>query len=177
MPTVQTEAGTELDTADTDVLVNLSGQLVIGSLADGVDLMGRKIIVDTYGGMARHNGDALSSKSPSKVDCSASYTMRWVAKNVAAAGPARGYEIQVAYAVGSTHPVGAYMETFGTTAAPEERIMEAIDEVFDLRPATIMHDLDLLHSIYRATSSHDHSGRPDFSWGITDCIGALHQAV
>ena len=173
----QAEAGTELDTADTDVLINPSGQFVIGGPAGDAGLTGRKIIVDTYGGMARHGGGAFSGKDPSKVDRSASYAMRWVAKNVVAAGLARRCEIQVAYAIGSAHPVGVYVETFGTATVPEERIMKAINEVFDLRPAAIVRDLDLLRPIYRATSSYGHFGRPGFSWEATDRVEALRQAV
>ena len=173
----QAEAGTELDTADTDVLINPSGQFVIGGPAGDAGLTGRKIIVDTYGGMARHGGGAFSGKDPSKVDRSASYAMRWVAKNVVAAGLARRCEIQVAYAIGSAHPVGVYVETFGTAAVPEERIMKAVNEVFDLRPAAIVRDLDLLRPIYRATSSYGHFGRPGFSWEATDRVEALRQAV
>ena len=133
--------------------------------------------MDTYGGMARHGGGAFSGKDPSKVDRSASYAMRWVAKNVVAAGLARRCEIQVAYAIGSAHPVGVYVETFGTAAVPEERIMKAVNEVFDLRPAAIVRDLDLLRPIYRATSSYGHFGRPGFSWEATDRVEALRQAV
>ena len=173
----QAEAGTELDTADTDVLINPSGQFIIGGPAGDAGLTGRKIIVDTYGGMARHGGGAFSGKDPSKVDRSASYAMRWVAKNVVAAGLARRCEIQVAYAIGSAHPVGVYVETFGTAAVPEERIMKAVNEVFDLRPAAIVRDLDLLRPIYRATSSYGHFGRPGFSWEATDRVEALRQAV
>ena len=173
----EAEAGTDLGTAHTEVLINPSGQFVIGGPAGDAGLTGRKIIVDTYGGMARHGGGAFSGKDPSKVDRSASYAMRWVAKNVVAAGLARRCEIQVAYAIGSAHPVGVYVETFGTATVPEERIMKAVNEVFDLRPAAIVRDLDLLRPIYRATSSYGHFGRPGFSWEATDRVEALRQAV
>lgn len=122
-------------------------------------LTGRKIIVDTYGGMARHGGGAFSGKDPSKVDRSASYAMRWVAKNVVAAGLARRCEVQVAYAIGKANPVGLFVETFGTETVPVERILAAIREVFDLRPAAIIQDLDLLRPIYRHTSAYGHFGR------------------
>ena len=177
MLTAEAEAGTELATADAEVLINPSGQFVIGGPAGDAGLTGRKIIVDTYGGMARHGGGAFSGKDPSKVDRSASYAMRWVAKNVVAAGLARRCEIQVAYAISSAHPVGVYVETFGTATVPEERIMAAVNGVFDLRPAAIVRDLDLLRPIYRATSAYGHFGRPGFTWEATDRAEALHQAV
>ena len=158
-------------------LVNPTGKFVIGGPHGDTGLTGRKIIVDTYGGMARPGGGAFSGKDPSKVDRSATYAARWVAKNVVAAGLARRCEIQVAYAIGSAHPVGVYVETFGTAAVPEERIMKAVNEVFDLRPAAIVRDLDLLRPIYRATSSYGHFGRPGFSWEATDRVEALRQAV
>ena len=159
------------------IYVNPTGRFVVGGPMGDTGLTGRKIIVDTYGGMARHGGGAFSGKDPSKVDRSASYAMRWVAKNVVAAGLARRCEIQVAYAIGSAHPVGVYVETFGTATVPEERIMKAVNEVFDLRPAAIVRDLDLLRPIYRATSSYGHFGRPGFSWEATDRVEALRQAV
>ena len=173
----EAEAGTELVTAGAEVLVNPSGQFVIGGPAGDAGLTGRKIIVDTYGGMARHGGGAFSGKDPSKVDRSASYAMRWVAKNVVAAGLARRCEIQVAYAIGSAHPVGVYVETFGTAAVSEESIMAAVNKVFDLRPAAIVRDLDLLRPIYRATSAYGHFGRPGFTWEVPDRAEALRQAV
>ena len=173
----EAEAGTELATAGAEVLINPSGQFVIGGPAGDAGLTGRKIIVDTYGGMARHGGGAFSGKDPSKVDRSASYAMRWVAKNVVAAGLARRCEIQVAYAIGSAHPVGVYVETFGTATVPEERILAAVTEVFDLRPAAIVRDLDLLRPIYRATSAYGHFGRPGFTWEATDRAEALRRAV
>ena len=133
--------------------------------------------MDTYGGMARHGGGAFSGKDPSKVDRSGSYAMRWVAKNVVAAGLARRCEIQVAYAIGSAHPVGLYIETFGTETVPVARIAAAIEAVFDLRPAAIVRDLDLLRPIYRATSAYGHFGRPGFSWEETGRAEALRAAV
>lgn len=169
--------GLELVTSDTEILVNPSGQFVIGGPAGDAGVTGRKIIVDTYGGMARHGGGAFSGKDPSKVDRSGSYATRWVAKNVVAAGLARRCEIQIAYAIGSARPVGLYVETFGTETVPTPRITAAIEEVFDLRPAAIVRDLDLLHPIYRATSSYGHFGRPGFSWEATDRIEALRAAL
>ena len=169
--------GLRLATADAEVLVNPSGQFVIGGPAGDAGLTGRKIIVDTYGGMARHGGGAFSGKDPSKVDRSASYAMRWVAKNVVAAGLAQRCEIQVAYAIGSARPVGLYIETFGTETVPVARIAAVIEEVFDLRPAAILRDLDLLRPIYRATSAYGHFGRPGFSWEETSRTSALRAAL
>jgi S-adenosylmethionine synthetase len=142
-------------------------------------LTGRKIIVDTYGGFARHGGGAFSGKDPSKVDRSASYAMRWVAKNVVAAGLASKCEVQVAYAIGKARPVGLFVETFGTGVVPNERIQQAVTEVFDLRPAAIINDLNLKRPIYRQTSAYGHFGRelPDFSWERTDRADALKQAA
>jgi S-adenosylmethionine synthetase len=142
-------------------------------------LTGRKIIVDTYGGMARHGGGAFSGKDPSKVDRSAAYAMRWVAKNVVAAGLAKRCEVQVAYAIGKAHPVGVFVQTFGTGVLPDERIQEAVLEVFDLRPAAIIRDLDLLRPIYRPTAAYGHFGRelPDFTWERTDRAAALKAAA
>ena len=171
------EAGVELDTRETELLVNPSGQFVIGGPAGDAGLTGRKIIVDTYGGAARHGGGAFSGKDPSKVDRSASYAMRWVAKNVVAAGLAQRCEIQVAYAIGAAHPVGLYLETFGTHTVPVERITAAVREVFDLRPAAIIRDLDLLRPIYRSTSAYGHFGRPGFTWEATDRVDALRAVV
>jgi len=175
----EAEAGTELATTDAEVLINPSGQFVIGGPAGDAGLTGRKIIVDTYGGMARHGGGAFSGKDPSKVDRSASYAMRWVAKNVVAAGLAKRCEIQVAYAIGSAHPVGVYVETFGTATVPEERILAAVNEVFDLRPAAIVRDLDLLRPIYGKTAAYGHFGReePEFTWERLDRVEALRSAV
>ena len=173
----QARAGTELAWDEGDVLVNPSGQFVIGGPAGDAGLTGRKIIVDTYGGMARHGGGAFSGKDPSKVDRSGAYAMRWVAKNVVAAGLARRCEVQVAYAIGSSRPVGLYVETFGTHTVPVERIQAAIEEVFDLRPAAIVRDLDLLRPVYRSTSAYGHFGRNGFSWEETGRVEALRAAL
>ncbi|WP_345045819.1 methionine adenosyltransferase, partial [Georgenia daeguensis] len=172
-------AGVELATSGYDLLVNPTGQFVIGGPMGDAGLTGRKIIVDTYGGMSRHGGGAFSGKDPSKVDRSASYAMRWVAKNVVAAGLARRCEVQVAYAIGRAHPVGLYVETFGTETVPVERIVAAVREVFDLRPAAIVRDLDLLRPIYRHTSAYGHFGRelPEFTWERTDRVEDLRTAV
>jgi S-adenosylmethionine synthetase len=142
-------------------------------------LTGRKIIVDTYGGMARHGGGAFSGKDPSKVDRSAAYAMRWVAKNVVAAGLADRAEIQVAYAIGKAAPVGLFVETFGTEHVDSGRIQAAIDEVFDLRPAAIIRDLDLLRPIYAQTASYGHFGRGDLDlpWERTERAAALKDAA
>ena len=142
-------------------------------------LTGRKIIVDTYGGMSRHGGGAFSGKDPSKVDRSAAYAMRWVAKNVVAAGLARRCEVQVAYAIGKAKPVGLYVETFGTEAIELPRIEAAIRDVFDLRPAAIIRDLDLLRPIYRQSAAYGHFGRElaDFTWERTDRVAALKSAL
>ncbi|WP_454048543.1 methionine adenosyltransferase [Cellulomonas sp. Marseille-Q8402] len=172
-------AGLELDTSDYRLLVNPTGQFVVGGPQGDAGLTGRKIIVDTYGGMARHGGGAFSGKDPSKVDRSAAYAMRWVAKNVVAAGLARRCEVQVAYAIGKAHPVGLYVETFGTGTVPVDRLTAAIREVFDLRPAAIIRDLDLLRPIYRQTAAYGHFGRelPDFTWERTDRVDALRSAL
>ena len=142
-------------------------------------LTGRKIIVDTYGGYARHGGGAFSGKDPSKVDRSAAYAMRWVAKNVVAAGLAERCEVQVAYAIGKAHPVSLFVECFGTETVPVERIERAIAEVFDLRPAAIIRDLDLLRPIYQQTARYGHFGRelPEFSWERTDRVADLKSAA
>ena len=142
-------------------------------------LTGRKIIVDTYGGMARHGGGAFSGKDPSKVDRSAAYAMRWVAKNVVAAGLARRCEVQVAYAIGKAQPVGLFVECFGTETVAVDRIQRAVTEVFDLRPAAIIADLDLLRPIYAQTASYGHFGRdlPDFTWERTDRVESLRRAA
>ncbi|MGQ4361394.1 methionine adenosyltransferase domain-containing protein, partial [Streptomyces sp. SAS_272] len=138
-----------------------------------------KIIIDTYGGMARHGGGAFSGKDPSKVDRSAAYAMRWVAKNVVAAGLAARCEVQVAYAIGKAEPVGLFVETFGTAKVDVEKIEKAIDDVFDLRPAAIIRDLDLLRPIYAQTAAYGHFGRelPDFTWERTDRVDALRKAA
>lgn len=172
-------ARTDLDASGMDVLVNPSGRFVLGGPAADAGLTGRKIIVDTYGGMARHGGGAFSGKDPSKVDRSAAYAMRWVAKNVVAAGLAKRVEFQVAYAIGSSQPVGLYCETFGTHTVEPERIVAAVREVFDLRPGAIIRDLELLRPIYALTSSYGHFGRelPEFTWERTDRVDALRAAV
>ena len=172
-------AGVDIDAESYRVLVNPTGRFEIGGPMGDAGLTGRKIIVDTYGGMARHGGGAFSGKDPSKVDRSAAYAMRWVAKNVVAAGLAQRCEVQVAYAIGKAHPVGLFVETFGTETVPSERISAAITEVFDLRPAAIIRDLDLLRPIYTATSAYGHFGRdlPDFTWERTDRVDALRSAA
>ncbi|WP_153031409.1 methionine adenosyltransferase [Amycolatopsis sp. YIM 10] len=151
----------ELDTSDVRLLVNPTGRFVIGGPMGDAGLTGRKIIVDTYGGMARHGGGAFSGKDPSKVDRSAAYAMRWVAKNVVAAGLASRVEVQVAYAIGKASPVGLFVETFGTETVDPSKIQAAIREVFDLRPAAIIRDLDLLRPIYAPTAAYGHFGRPE----------------
>jgi len=172
-------AGVELVTSGYDLLVNPTGQFVIGGPMGDAGLTGRKIIVDTYGGMSRHGGGAFSGKDPSKVDRSGSYAMRWVAKNVVAAGLARRCEVQVAYAIGRAHPVGLFVETFGTETVPVGRIVAAVREVFDLRPAAIVRDLDLLRPIYRHTAAYGHFGRelPEFTWERTDRAEDLRTAA
>ena len=173
-------ANFDIDTKDFKVLVNPTGKFVIGGPMGDAGLTGRKIIVDTYGGMARHGGGAFSGKDPSKVDRSAAYAMRWVAKNVVAAGLAKRCEVQVAYAIGKAHPVGVFVETFGTATAPEENIRQAILKVFDLRPAAIIRDLELLNTAvvkYRPTAAYGHFGRPGFTWERTDRAADLQNAV
>jgi S-adenosylmethionine synthetase len=157
------------------VLINPTGRFEIGGPQGDAGLTGRKIIVDTYGGAARHGGGAFSGKDPSKVDRSAAYAMRWVAKNAVAAGLADRVEVQVAYAIGAAAPVGLYVETFGTAHVDEQRIIDAIRAVFDLRPGAIIRDLDLLRPIYSATSTYGHFGRdlPDFTWERLDRVDAL----
>jgi S-adenosylmethionine synthetase len=169
----------DLDTAGLRLLVNPTGRFEVGGPMGDAGLTGRKIIIDTYGGMARHGGGAFSGKDPSKVDRSAAYAMRWVAKNVVAAGLARRCEVQVAYAIGKAHPVGVFVETFGTETLPVHRIAQAIEEVFDLRPAAIIAALDLLRPIYRQTAAYGHFGRelPEFTWERTDRVDALRAAV
>ncbi|MDL5206206.1 methionine adenosyltransferase [Streptomyces sp. ALI-76-A] len=167
--------GIELDTAGCRLLVNPTGRFHIGGPMGDAGLTGRKIIIDTYGGMARHGGGAFSGKDPSKVDRSAAYATRWVAKNVVAAGLAARCEVQVAYAIGKAEPVGLFVETFGTHTVGPDTIGKAIDEVFDLRPAAIIRDLDLLRPIYAQTAAYGHFGRelPDFTWERTDRAAAL----
>jgi S-adenosylmethionine synthetase len=167
--------GLGLDTADYRLLVNPTGRFEVGGPMGDAGLTGRKIIVDTYGGYARHGGGAFSGKDPSKVDRSAAYAMRWVAKNVVAAGLAERCEAQVAYAIGKAHPVSLFVETFGTETVPVDRIEAAIKEVFDLRPAAIIRDLDLLRPIYQITAAYGHFGRelPTFTWERTDRVADL----
>ncbi len=167
------------DAAAPRVLINPTGRFEIGGPHGDAGLTGRKIIVDTYGGAARHGGGAFSGKDPSKVDRSAAYAMRWVAKNAVAAGFADRLELQVAYAIGTAAPVGLYVETFGTGHLDDERIIAAIREVFDLRPAAIIRDLELLHPIYAATSTYGHFGRelPGFTWERLDRVDALRSAA
>jgi S-adenosylmethionine synthetase len=168
-----------LDSGGHNFLVNPTGKFVIGGPVGDAGLTGRKIIVDTYGGMARHGGGAFSGKDPSKVDRSAAYAMRWVAKNVVAAGLARRCEVQVAYAIGKAQPVGVFIETFGTGVIDDEAIQKAVLEVFDLRPAAIIQDLDLLRPIYTKTAAYGHFGRelPEFTWERTDRADALKAAA
>jgi len=168
-----------IDTSDYRVLVNPTGRFEVGGPMGDAGLTGRKIIIDTYGGMARHGGGAFSGKDPSKVDRSAAYAMRWVAKNVVAAGLARRCEVQVAYAIGKAHPVGLFVETFGTGTVADEVIQKAVLEVFDLRPAAIIADLDLLRPIYAQTAAYGHFGRdlPDFTWEGTGRADALAAAT
>ena len=172
-------SGLDLDTEGYRLLVNPTGRFEIGGPMGDAGLTGRKIIIDTYGGMARHGGGAFSGKDPSKVDRSAAYAMRWVAKNVVAAELADRCEAQVAYAIGKAKPVGLFIECFGTEKLPVERIQDAVLEVFDLRPAAIIRDLDLLRPIYAQTASYGHFGReePDFSWERTDKTDALRAAA
>ncbi|GHH62505.1 S-adenosylmethionine synthase [Streptosporangium violaceochromogenes] len=170
-------AGLEIAVEGYRLLVNPTGRFEIGGPMGDAGLTGRKIIVDTYGGMARHGGGAFSGKDPSKVDRSAAYAMRWVAKNIVAAGLADRAEVQVAYAIGKAQPVGVFVETFGTEKAEIGKIQEAVLKVFDLRPAAIIRDLDLLRPIYSATSAYGHFGRPEFSWEATDRAEALRAAA
>ncbi|MGW3211252.1 methionine adenosyltransferase [Streptomyces parvus] len=171
--------GIKLDIEGYRLLVNPTGRFEIGGPTGDAGLTGRKIIIDTYGGMARHGGGAFSGKDPSKVDRSAAYAMRWVAKNVVAGGLARRCEAQVAYAIGRARPVGLFIETFGTASVPADAIERAVTEVFDLRPAAIIRDLDLLRPIYAQTSAYGHFGRelPDFTWERTDRVDALRRSV
>jgi S-adenosylmethionine synthetase len=172
-------SGLAIETDGYRLLVNPTGRFEIGGPMGDAGLTGRKIIIDTYGGMARHGGGAFSGKDPSKVDRSGAYAMRWVAKNVVAAGLAGRCEVQVAYAIGKAHPVGLFVETFGTGAVPDHKIQDAVTSVFDLRPAAIIRDLDLLRPIYAQTASYGHFGRdlPDFTWERTDRVDALRSAA
>jgi S-adenosylmethionine synthetase len=172
-------ADVDLPKADLRTLINPTGRFVIGGPMGDAGLTGRKIIVDTYGGMARHGGGAFSGKDPSKVDRSAAYAMRWVAKNIVAAGLASRCEVQVAYAIGKAQPVGLFIETFGSEMVPVSRIQDAVLSVFDLRPAAIIRDLDLLRPIYSLTSAYGHFGRElaEFTWEKTDRASALQAAI
>jgi S-adenosylmethionine synthetase len=169
----------DLPKKDLRTLINPTGRFVIGGPMGDAGLTGRKIIVDTYGGMARHGGGAFSGKDPSKVDRSAAYAMRWVAKNVVAAGLAKRCEVQVAYAIGKAQPVGVFVETFGTESVPVSKIQDAVVSTFDLRPAAIIRDLELLRPIYSLTSAYGHFGRelPEFAWERTDRVSALQNAI
>jgi S-adenosylmethionine synthetase len=169
----------DLDISNVKILINPTGRFVIGGPMGDAGLTGRKIIVDSYGGMARHGGGAFSGKDPSKVDRSAAYAMRWVAKNVIAAGLAERCEVQVAYAIGKAQPVGLFIETFGTEKVSLEKISKAVGEVFDLRPAAIIRDLNLLRPIYSKTAAYGHFGRelPEFTWEKTDRASALKSLV
>jgi len=171
--------GLGIDTEGYRLLVNPTGRFEVGGPMGDAGLTGRKIIIDTYGGMARHGGGAFSGKDPSKVDRSAAYAMRWVAKTVVAAGLADRCEAQVAYAIGKAKPVGLFVETFGTEQVPVERIQDAVLEVFDLRPGAIISHLDLLRPIYAQTAAYGHFGReePDFTWERTDRADALRSAA
>jgi S-adenosylmethionine synthetase len=171
--------GIDIDATSYQLLVNPTGRFEIGGPMGDAGLTGRKIIVDTYGGMSRHGGGAFSGKDPSKVDRSAAYAMRWVAKNVVAAGLAGRCEVQVAYAIGKAHPVGLFVETFGTETVDVQKIQDAVTEVFDLRPAAIIRDLNLLRPIYAQTAAYGHFGRelPDFTWERTDRVDALKSAT
>lgn len=170
-------ATSNLDLSRVSNILNPAGAFVIGGPVGDAGLTGRKIIVDTYGGFARHGGGAFSGKDPSKVDRSAAYAMRWVAKNVVAAGLAKRAEIQIAYAIGQARPVGTYVETFGTETVDPAKIVEAIDEIFDLRPRAIIDALDLKRPIYAKTAAHGHFGReePDFTWERLDRVADLKE--
>ncbi|CAB4729249.1 MAG: methionine adenosyltransferase [Actinobacteria bacterium] len=172
-------ADLKIDTSDVRILINPTGRFVIGGPMGDAGLTGRKIIVDTYGGMARHGGGAFSGKDPSKVDRSAAYAMRWIAKNVVAAGLASRCEVQVAYAIGKAQPVGLFIETFGTEKVAPNKIVDAVMATFDLRPAAIIRDLNLLRPIYSTTASYGHFGRelPNFTWEKTDRAAALKEAA
>ena len=169
----------DLPRKDLRTLINPTGRFVIGGPMGDAGLTGRKIIVDTYGGMARQGGGAFSGKDPSKVDRSAAYAMRWVAKNVVAAGLARRCEVQVAYAIGKAQPVGVFVETFGTETVPVQKIQSAVTSVFDLRPAAIIRDLNLKRPIYSQTAAYGHFGRelPNFTWEVTNRVAELQAAV
>jgi len=169
----------DIPSDDVRILVNPTGRFVIGGPMGDAGLTGRKIIVDSYGGMARHGGGAFSGKDPSKVDRSAAYAMRWVAKNIVAAGLATRCEVQVAYAIGKAQPVGLFVETFGTETVPVNQISDAVLNVFDLRPAAIIHQLNLLRPIYSKTSAYGHFGRelPEFTWEKTDKAAEILKVI
>jgi len=167
----------DIDASSYKSHINPTGKFVIGGPMGDAGLTGRKIIVDTYGGYARHGGGAFSGKDPSKVDRSAAYAMRWVAKNIVAAGLATKAEVQVAYAIGVARPVGFYVDTFGTEKVSVDTIRDAVLEVFDLRPAAIVRDLDLLRPIYAETAAYGHFGRPGLPWENTDRADALRAAA
>ena len=167
----------DIDSSDFKLHINPTGKFVIGGPQGDAGLTGRKIIVDTYGGYARHGGGAFSGKDPSKVDRSAAYAMRWVAKNIVAAGLATKAEAQVAYAIGVAKPVGFYVDTYGTEKVPVDKITEAVLEVFDLRPGAIVRDLDLLRPIYVQTAAYGHFGRPGLPWEDTSRADALRAAA
>jgi S-adenosylmethionine synthetase len=170
---------TDLDTSSLRILANPTGQFELGGPHADTGLTGRKIIVDTYGGMARHGGGAFSGKDPSKVDRSAAYAARWVAKHVVASGAASRCEVQVAYAIGVARPVSVLVETFGTETVAPERIAGVVAELFDLRPAAIIRDLDLRRPIYRRTAAYGHFGRSDkdFTWEATPRVDDLRRAL
>jgi S-adenosylmethionine synthetase len=180
-PVLEDLAAQGLDTSSVVTHINPSGRFVLGGPKGDAGLTGRKIIVDTYGGMARHGGGAFSGKDPSKVDRSGAYAMRWVAKNIVAAGLAHRAEVQVAYAIGKAQPVGLYVETFGTAAEglTDESIQAAVQKVFDLRPAAIIRELDLLRPIYAQTAAYGHFGRTDIDlpWEHTDRVADLKAAA
>jgi S-adenosylmethionine synthetase len=169
----------ELDLSDLKVFVNPSGKFVLGGPHADTGLTGRKIIVDTYGGMARHGGGAFSGKDPSKVDRSAAYAARWVAKNVVASGAAQRCEVQVAYAIGVAHPVSLRVDTFGTETVDHAKISKAVGEIFDLRPLAITRDLDLRRPVYQKTAAYGHFGRSDqgFAWEQTNRVDDLRRAL
>jgi S-adenosylmethionine synthetase len=169
----------DLASGGAELFINPAGPFVIGGPMGDAGLTGRKIIIDTYGGASRHGGGAFSGKDPSKVDRSAAYAMRWVAKHVVRAGLAKRAELQVAYAIGRAHPVGLYVETFGTETVPRERIEAAVREVFDLRPLAIIRDLELLRPVYARTSAYGHFGRelPEFTWEATPRVAELRAAA
>ncbi|MDU0327870.1 methionine adenosyltransferase [Microbacterium sp. KSW2-21] len=172
-------AETGLALPDVKYYINPAGPFVIGGPKGDAGLTGRKIIIDTYGGASRHGGGAFSGKDPSKVDRSAAYAMRWVAKNAVAAGLADRLEVQIAYAIGKANPVGLYVESFGTAHVADDVIVKAIRDVFDLRPAAIVEQLDLLRPIYAKTATYGHFGRelPDFTWERTDRVDELRTAA